>query len=209
MNTLSVFESPYHGIQNLIKRTEDIVVSSIILCLIAPVLLTVGMCVKFTSKGPVLFKQDRYGLSGQKIKVWKFRSMSVMENSDVVTQATKGDARITPVGAFIRRTSLDELPQFFNVLLGDMSVVGPRPHAVLHNEEYRSKVDYYMLRHKVKPGITGWAQINGWRGETDTLDKMEKRVEFDLQYIKHWSVWFDIKIIFLTIFKGFIDKNAY
>jgi putative colanic acid biosynthesis UDP-glucose lipid carrier transferase len=132
-----------------------------------------------------------------------------MENSDVVTQATKGDARITPVGAFIRRTSLDELPQFFNVLLGDMSVVGPRPHAVLHNEEYRSKVDYYMLRHKVKPGITGWAQINGWRGETDTLDKMEKRVEFDLQYIKHWSVWFDIKIIFLTIFKGFIDKNAY
>ncbi|MGB0937973.1 MAG: undecaprenyl-phosphate glucose phosphotransferase [Colwellia sp.] len=209
MNTLSVFESPYHGIQSLIKRTEDIVVGSIILCLIAPVLIVVAMCVKFTSKGPVLFKQDRYGLSGQKIKVWKFRSMSVMENSDVVTQATKGDARITPVGSFLRRTSLDELPQFFNVLLGDMSIVGPRPHAVSHNEEYRSKVDYYMLRHKVKPGITGWAQINGWRGETDTLEKMEKRVEFDLQYIKHWSVWFDIKIIFLTIFKGFIDKNAY
>ena len=135
--------------------------------------------------------------------------MKVMENDAVVKQATKNDSRITPAGSFLRRTSLRELPQFFNVLMGDMSVVEPRPHAVAHNEEYRKQVDYYMLRHKVKPGITGWAQVNGWRGETDTLEKMAMRVEYDLDYIRHWSLWFDIKIIFLTIFKGFINKNAY
>ena len=117
--------------------------------------------------------------------------------------------RITPLGGFLRRTSLDELPQFINVLQGQMSIVGPRPHAVAHNELYREKIKGYMRRHKIKPGITGWAQINGWRGETDTLDKMVKRVEFDLHYIHHWSLWLDIKIIFLTVFKGFIDKNAY
>ena len=128
---------------------------------------------------------------------------------DKVVQATKFDARITPVGAFLRRTSLDELPQFINVLQGNMSIVGPRPHAVEHNEEYRKLVHGYMLRHKVKPGITGWAQVNGWRGETDTLDKMEKRIEFDLTYIQRWSLLFDIKIIFMTIFKGFVNKNAY
>ena len=172
-------------------------------------MLFIAAGIKLTSKGPVLFKQRRYGLRGEEIEVWKFRSMTVMENSDVVVQATKSDVRITPFGGFLRRTSLDELPQFFNVLGGSMSIVGPRPHAVAHNEEYRSQVQFYMLRHKVKPGITGWAQINGWRGETDTLYKMEKRVEFDLQYIKHWSVWFDIKIIFMTIFKGFVNKNAY
>ncbi|MCQ8876514.1 undecaprenyl-phosphate glucose phosphotransferase [Pseudoalteromonas shioyasakiensis] len=209
LDTLSVFESPLIGAQEFIKRTEDIIVSSIILLLISPLLLVIAAAVKFTSPGNIIFKQDRYGLDGRKIKVWKFRSMSVTENSDVVTQATKNDARITKVGGFLRRTSLDELPQFINVLKGDMSIVGPRPHAVAHNEEYRSKVDFYMLRHKAKPGITGWAQINGWRGETDTLNKMEKRVEFDLHYIKHWSLWFDIKIIFLTIFKGFKNANAY
>ena len=135
--------------------------------------------------------------------------MKVMENDAVVTQATKGDKRITPVGNFLRRTSLDELPQFINVLMGEMSIVGPRPHAVAHNEQYRLLIEGYMLRHKVKPGITGWAQINGWRGETDTLEKMEKRVEFDLEYIREWSLWFDIKIVFLTIFKGFVNKAAY
>ena len=135
--------------------------------------------------------------------------MTVTENSDVVTQATKNDVRITKLGAFLRRTSLDELPQFINVLKGDMSIVGPRPHAVAHNEEYRKKVEFYMFRHKAKPGITGWAQINGWRGETDTLNKMAKRVEYDLHYIKNWSLWFDIKIIFMTIFKGFKNENAY
>ena len=209
IDTLSVFESPYLGIRRLIKRSEDVIIGSLILFAILPVLMVIAVVIKLTSKGPVLFKQDRYGLSGQKIKVWKFRSMSVMENSDKVIQATKNDSRITPFGGFLRRTSLDELPQFFNVLSGSMSIVGPRPHAVSHNEEYRKKVEFYMLRHKVKPGITGWAQINGWRGETDTLEKMEKRVEFDLQYIKNWSVWLDIKIITLTIFKGFVSKNAY
>lgn len=209
VDTLSVFESPFFGAHEFIKRTEDVVVASIILVLISPLLITIACLVKFTSKGPVIFKQDRYGLDGRKIKVWKFRSMSVTENSEVVTQATKNDARITPLGGFLRRTSLDELPQFINVLKGDMSIVGPRPHAVAHNEEYRKKVEFYMLRHKAKPGITGWAQINGWRGETDTIDKMEKRVEFDLYYIKHWSLWLDVKIIFLTIFKGFRNANAY
>jgi putative colanic acid biosynthesis UDP-glucose lipid carrier transferase len=157
----------------------------------------------------VIFKQYRYGIDGKKIKVWKFRSMKVMDNGGVVKQATKDDPRVTKFGSFIRRTSLDELPQFINVLQGRMSIVGPRPHAVAHNEEYRQIVDKYMLRHKVKPGITGWAQINGYRGETDTLDKMEKRVEYDLNYIRNWSLWLDIKIIFLTVFKGFVGKNTY
>ena len=177
--------------------------------LISPILLAIAIAIKTTSKGPILFKQDRYGLDGKKIGVHKFRSMKVMENTDKVIQATKNDTRITKVGAFLRKTSLDELPQFFDVLIGKMSVVGPRPHAVAHNEEYRKLVDYYMLRHKVKPGITGWAQINGWRGETDTIEKMEKRVEYDLQYIRNWSLWWDFKIVFMTIFKGFINKNAY
>ncbi len=209
VDTLSVFESPFRGAHEFVKRTEDIVVSALILLMILPLLIAIAIAVKLTSKGPVIFKQDRYGLCGRKIKVWKFRSMTVTENNAVVTQAKKGDARITKLGGFLRRTSLDELPQFFNVLKGDMSIVGPRPHAVAHNEEYRKKVDFYMVRHKAKPGITGWAQINGWRGETDTINKMEKRVEFDLHYIKHWSLWFDIKIIFLTILKGFKNENAY
>ncbi|RAH21075.1 sugar transferase, partial [Vibrio vulnificus] len=151
----------------------------------------------------------RYGLGGKKIKVWKFRSMRVMENDAVVTQATKNDPRVTKFGAFIRRTSLDELPQFINVLQGSMSIVGPRPHAVAHNEEYRVLVDNYMIRHKIKPGITGWAQINGYRGETETVDKMEKRIQYDIQYMQNWSLWLDIKIIFMTVFKGFVSETAY
>ncbi|ABM02318.1 Undecaprenyl-phosphate galactose phosphotransferase [Psychromonas ingrahamii 37] len=209
VDTLSVYESPYLGPKRWLKRTEDIVGSLIILCVIAIPLLLISLAIKVTSSGPILFKQRRYGLRGEEILVWKFRSMYVMESDGKVIQATKNDPRITPLGAFLRCSSLDELPQFFNVLRGDMSLVGPRPHAVAHNEEYRRKVQFYMLRHKVKPGITGWAQINGWRGETDTLEKMEKRVEFDLQYIKTWSLWFDLKIIWLTIFKGFVGKNAY
>jgi putative colanic acid biosynthesis UDP-glucose lipid carrier transferase len=209
IDTLSVYESPYLGPKRWIKRIEDIVGSLIILCVIAIPLLLISLAIKATSSGPVLFKQRRYGLRGEEILVWKFRSMYVMENDEKVIQATKNDTRITPLGAFLRRLSLDELPQFFNVLRGDMSLVGPRPHAVAHNEEYRRKVQFYMLRHKVKPGITGWAQINGWRGETDTLEKMQKRVEFDLQYITNWSLWLDLKIILLTIFKGFVGENAY
>lgn len=204
-----LFDTPLSGVNKVLKRLEDIVLSLMILLLISPALLCISLVVKVTSAGPVIFRQTRYGMDGRPIKVWKFRSMRVMENSDVVVQATKGDKRITPVGNFLRRTSLDELPQFINVLMGEMSIVGPRPHAVAHNEQYRSLIEGYMLRHKVKPGITGWAQINGWRGETDTLEKMEKRVEFDLEYIREWSLWFDIKIVFLTIFKGFVNKAAY
>lgn len=207
--TISIYDSPLDGSNAIIKRIEDIVLSTLILILISPVLLGLALAVKFTSKGPVFFKQNRYGIDGKPIKVWKFRSMNVMEDGAKVTQATKNDSRFTPIGQFIRKTSLDELPQFINVLQGQMSIVGPRPHAVAHNEEYRKLVDGYMLRHKVKPGITGWAQINGWRGETDTLDKMEKRIEFDLEYIRNWSLFFDLKIVFLTIFKGFVNKNAY
>ncbi len=209
IDSISVFESPHYGVQNYLKRTFDLVFSAIALVVISPLLLLIAIAVLLTSKGPVIFKQNRYGLDGKQIGVYKFRSMKVLENSDNVVQATKGDERITPLGAFLRRTSLDELPQFLNVLRGEMSVVGPRPHAVAHNEHYRNRVAFYMLRHKVKPGITGWAQINGWRGETDTLDKMEKRVEFDLHYIRNWSLWWDIKIIFKTLFKGFGGKNVY
>ncbi|SHF75924.1 undecaprenyl-phosphate glucose phosphotransferase [Vibrio gazogenes] len=207
--TLSVYDTPFYGFTSLIKRIEDIILASIIITLISPVLLFVAIGVKLSSPGPIIFKQERYGLDGKPIKVWKFRSMRAMDNGSVVKQATKNDPRVTQFGAFIRRTSLDELPQFINVITGQMSIVGPRPHAVAHNEEYRGLIDKYMLRHHVKPGITGWAQINGYRGETDTLDKMEKRVEFDLSYIQTWSLWLDLKIIFLTVFKGFVGKTAY
>jgi len=172
-------------------------------------MLAIAAAVKLTSPGPVLFKQNRYGQKGEKIRVWKFRTMNVLEDGDEVKQATKGDSRYTKIGGFLRKTSLDELPQFFNVLQGTMSIVGPRPHAVAHNEQYRNIIPGYMLRHMIKPGITGWAQVNGWRGETNTIYKMRKRVEFDLEYMREWSLWLDIKIIFLTVFRGFTDKNAY
>lgn len=206
---VSVFESPFHGVDGWLKRAEDLLLGSLILLLISPVMLLVALGVKFTSPGPVIFKQRRYGLNGQIVEVWKFRSMTVCEDGDHIPQAQKVDARITPLGAFLRRTSLDELPQFFNVLQGSMSIVGPRPHAVVHNEQYRRLIHGYMLRHKVKPGITGWAQVNGWRGETDTLEKMERRIEFDLAYMRSWSLWLDMKIIWLTIWHGFSGKNAY
>lgn len=172
-------------------------------------MLLIAALIKADSKGDVIFKQVRYGLSGQRISVWKFRSMTVQENGNDVKQATRNDMRITKLGAILRKTSLDELPQFINVLAGDMSIVGPRPHAVAHNEQYRDDIDFYMMRHKVKPGITGWAQINGWRGETDSLFKMQKRVDYDLEYIKNWNLVFDVKILFLTIARGFTDKNAF
>jgi putative colanic acid biosysnthesis UDP-glucose lipid carrier transferase len=209
LTSISIFDTPMDGVWSVVKRVEDIVLASLILLLIALPMLLIALAILVKSPGPVLFRQRRYGLDGRPIMVWKFRSMSVQENGDRVLQATRHDARITPLGAFLRRTSLDELPQFFNVLRGEMSIVGPRPHAVAHNEQYRKQVNGYMLRHKVKPGITGLAQVNGWRGETDTLDKMQKRVEFDLQYIEHWSIWLDLKIILLTLFKGFLNKNAY
>ena len=172
--------------------------------------LIIAIAIKLTSPGPVIFKQKRHGWDGRPIKVYKFRSMKIHQELDgKVTQAKQNDERITRLGAFLRKTSLDELPQFFNVLQGKMSIVGPRPHAIEHNELYKDQVEKYMLRHMVKPGITGWAQINGLRGETDTLEKMQKRVEYDLYYIENWSVWLDLKIIILSVFKGFINKNAY
>jgi putative colanic acid biosynthesis UDP-glucose lipid carrier transferase len=207
--TISLHETPFYGVDGWLKRVEDIVVGSLILLLISIPMLLIGIGVKLTSPGPALFRQRRYGLNGEVIDVLKFRSMSVTEDGDEIKQATKGDPRITKLGAFLRRTNLDELPQFLNVLSGSMSIVGPRPHAVAHNELYRKKVQGYMLRHKVKPGITGWAQVNGWRGETDTIEKMEKRVEHDLDYIRNWSLLWDLQIIFMTVFGSGARRNAY
>ncbi len=206
---VSIYDTPFYGIDGWLKRSFDVVMASAILVLIALPMLFIAAAIKLTSPGPVLFKQRRYGINGEMIEVYKFRSMTVTEEDDEVRQATKGDARVTKLGAFLRRTSLDELPQFFNVLFGSMSIVGPRPHAVSHNEEYRGLISGYMLRHKVKPGITGLAQVNGWRGETDTLEKMQKRIEYDLEYINRWSVWLDAKIVLKTITHGFVGKNAY
>lgn len=209
MPLVSVYETPFNGLQGWVKRLEDIVLSSLILVLAAPLMIAIAVAVKISSPGPVLFRQRRYGLNGLVVEVWKFRTMTVCQDSDDVPQAARNDERVTGLGALLRKTSLDELPQFFNVLLGSMSVVGPRPHAVIHNEQYRRLIKGYMLRHKVKPGITGWAQVNGWRGETDTLEKMQKRIEYDLEYIQYWSLWLDLKIVFRTILHGFIGKNAY
>jgi putative colanic acid biosynthesis UDP-glucose lipid carrier transferase len=206
---VSIYESPFDGMNGWLKRVEDLLLGTAILVVAAIPMLAIAIAIKCTSKGSILFKQRRYGLNGKVVEVWKFRTMTCSDDGDVVRQATKCDARITRLGGFLRRSSLDELPQFFNVLAGDLSVVGPRPHAVAHNEQYRSLIPGYMLRHKVKPGITGWAQINGWRGETDTLEKMQKRVECDLEYVQHWSLWLDLKIVALTIIKGPYSKNAY
>ena len=209
MPLVSIYETPFYGVDGWVKRVEDIVLGTAILAVIALPMLVIAMAVKLTSPGPAIFRQRRYGLNGNVLYVWKFRSMTVCEDGVDVPQARKGDARITRLGAFLRRTSLDELPQFINVLQGTMSIVGPRPHAIAHNEEYRRLIHGYMLRHKVKPGITGWAQVNGWRGETDTMEKMRGRVECDLQYIQEWSLWLDLKIVWMTIWGGFRGKNAY
>ena len=199
--SMDISLSPMDGFNRVIKRIEDIILSSLILLLISPVCLVIALALKLTSPGPVLFKQYRYGRNKEQFLMYKFRSMKVHEEAGgKVSQATKGDSRITGVGAFLRKTSLDELPQFVNVLQGHMSIVGPRPHAVAHNEEYKELVDSYMKRHTVKPGF---------RGETDTLDKMQKRVEYDLKYLNQWSLWLDLKIVFLTVFKGFVGKEAY
>ncbi len=179
------------------------------LLVLSPVFALIGLAIKVSSPGPVFFRQPRLGLNGKKFMVYKFRSMRLHEERGQVLQATRNDPRITPLGHFLRRTSLDELPQFLNVLIGDMSVVGPRPHALQHNERYKEVLELYMLRHRVKPGITGWAQIHGYRGETDTVDKMAMRVQFDLHYIRHWSLWMDVRIIAWTAIRGWSGKNAY
>ncbi len=206
---VGICETPFTGTNELVKRITDIIFASIILTAISPVLLALAIGVKLSSPGPVIFKQRRNGLDGKEIFVYKFRSMRTMDNGPVVKQATKGDPRITPFGAFIRRTSLDELPQFINVLQGRMSIVGPRPHAVAHNEQYRELIKAYMVRHKVKPGITGWAQIHGYRGETDTIEKMKARVEYDLEYLRNWSLALDLKIILRTVPLMIFDRGAY
>lgn len=206
---ISVFESPFAGTDGWTKRLEDVGLSIFFLIVTALPMLLIATAIKLASQGPVLFKQRRYGLDGREITMWKFRTMTVQEDGDSVVQARRGDDRVTPLGAFLRRTSLDELPQFFNVLLGDMSIVGPRPHAIAHNEQYRRLIPGYMLRHRIKPGITGWAQINGWRGETDTVEKMEGRIQFDLWYIRSWSLWLDLRIIARTAWLVFGDRNAW
>jgi putative colanic acid biosynthesis UDP-glucose lipid carrier transferase len=202
-------ETPFTGINEVVKRGSDIVLASLILVLISPLMLALAIGVKMSSPGPVIFRQRRNGLDGSEIVVYKFRSMTTLDNGPVVRQASRDDARITPFGRFIRRASLDELPQFINVLQGRMSIVGPRPHAVAHNEEYRHLIRAYMVRHKVKPGITGWAQVNGHRGETDTIDKMKARVEYDLEYLRNWSLGLDLQIIVRTIGLVFADRHAY
>ncbi len=209
MPVVAVCETPFTGLNSLIKRVSDIVLATTILVLIAPVLLIVALGVKLSSPGPVIFKQNRYGLDGRRILVYKFRSMTVCEDGDQVVQATRADSRVTRFGAFLRRTSLDELPQFVNVLQGRMSIVGPRPHAVAHNETYRQLIKGYMVRHKVKPGITGWAQVNGYRGETETVDKMARRIEYDLDYLRHWSLSLDLKIVLATVRLVARDAQAY
>ncbi len=202
-------ESPFYGMSGFVKRLSDIVLACLILCLIWPILLGIAIAVRRDSPGPVIFAQRRYGLDGKEITVYKFRSMRVMEDGAKVTQATRDDQRITKLGAFLRRTSLDELPQFINVIQGRMSIVGPRPHAVAHNEHYRKLVGGYMVRHKVRPGITGWAQVNGFRGETDTLDKMQDRIEHDIAYLRNWSLKLDIVIILRTALLVAHDRTAY
>ncbi|HEX4267537.1 MAG TPA: undecaprenyl-phosphate glucose phosphotransferase [Steroidobacteraceae bacterium] len=210
MPALSVCETPLHGLEAVFKRAMDIVISGLCLLILSPLLIAVAVAVKLSSRGPVFFRQRRYGLDGDEIVVYKFRSMRVCEDGGVVTQATKGDPRVTRIGAILRKTSIDELPQLLNVLEGKMSLVGPRPHAIAHNEQYRKLINGYMIRHKVRPGITGYAQVHGLRGETETLDKMSERVRYDLEYLRNWSPWLDIKILFKTFLVVLQDqRNAY
>jgi putative colanic acid biosynthesis UDP-glucose lipid carrier transferase len=206
---VGICETPFTGTNDMVKRLSDVVLSIVILLLISPLLVLIAIGVKLSSPGPVIFKQRRNGLDGEEITVYKFRSMTTQDDGDNVPQATRDDPRITRFGAFLRRTSLDELPQFFNVLQGHMSIVGPRPHAVAHNELYRELIKAYMVRHKVKPGITGWAQVNGLRGETDTIEKMRARVEFDLEYLRNWSLGLDLQIIARTVRLLLFDRHAY
>ena len=207
---VDISASPITGLNVLVKRAEDYVLASVILVLISPLLVAIALAVKLTSKGPVIYRQRRHGWNGETIWVYKFRSMKVhQEAQGKITQAKPKDPRLTPIGAFLRRSSMDELPQFINVLQGRMSIVGPRPHAMEHNMHYKELIPRYMLRHKVKPGITGWAQVNGFRGETETVDKMRARVDHDLVYLETWSLWLDLKIVLMTVFKGFFDRNAY
>ena len=206
---VSVYESPFDGLNGALKRLEDLVLGSIFLLVAAVPMFGIAIAISATSRGSILFKQKRYGLNGRLVEVLKFRTMTASDDGERVPQARPDDERVTPIGRFLRSTSLDELPQLFNVLAGQMSLVGPRPHAVAHNEQYRRLVHGYMLRHKIKPGITGWAQVNGWRGETDTVEKMQQRIEHDLEYLSNWSIWLDLKILVATVSALLSRRNAY
>lgn len=206
---VSIFETPLYGVDGWSKRAFDLILATCGLVVLLPVMLWCAVLVKLSSPGPIFFRQRRYGLDGREILVWKFRSMRACDNGPVVNQATKEDPRITPIGRILRKTSLDELPQLFNVIEGSMSLVGPRPHASAHNEHYRKLIRGYMLRHKVKPGITGLAQVEGFRGETETLDKMQARIDMDHRYIREWSIWLDMRIIFRTFAVVLKQENAY
>jgi putative colanic acid biosynthesis UDP-glucose lipid carrier transferase len=209
MPVVAICETPFMGFNSWLKRASDIVLATAILLMLTPVMLVISLAVWASSPGPIIFRQRRYGLYGEQIIVYKFRSMKVTEDGAKVVQAKVNDSRLTRIGAFLRRTSLDELPQFINVLQGSMSIVGPRPHAVAHNEQYRKLIKGYMLRHKAKPGITGWAQVNGLRGETETLDKMEARIRYDLDYLRNWSLWLDLWIILRTVKVVLARQNAH
>jgi putative colanic acid biosynthesis UDP-glucose lipid carrier transferase len=207
---LAVLERPLSGWSLVMKAIEDRVLAFLLLLVALPLLAVLGLAIKLDSPGPILFRQRRYGFNNDPITVFKFRTMRhEPQDESHVPQARRNDPRVTRVGAILRRTSLDELPQLWNVLMGDMSLVGPRPHAVAHNEQYAAIIDGYLGRHRVKPGITGWAQVNGLRGETDTAEKMRLRVQFDLYYIDHWSLLFDLRILLLTPFIGLMHRNAY
>ena len=210
MTVFTIIDAPSSGWGSMFKRVFDFCAALTSLIALSPLLLVVAVWIKLDSEGPVMFSQNRWGGDGKSFKIYKFRSMTqAASSSQVVAQAKKGDMRVTKVGAFIRRTSIDELPQLLNILIGNMSLVGPRPHAIAHNEEYRGLVKGYMLRHKVKPGLTGWAQIHGFRGETDTLDKMEGRIEYDLEYLRNWTPSLDLYIIYRTIGLVLRRTNAY
>ncbi len=207
---IGLIDTPHRGIDGFSKRMFDVIVGGIALIVLAVPMLLIAIAIKLTSSGPIIFRQKRYGMGGKAFVMWKFRTMTVCEDgSTTFTQATPGDARVTRLGAFLRRTSLDELPQFFNVVQGRMSIVGPRPHPVALNETHRKLIEGYMLRHKVRPGVTGWAQINGFRGETDQPEKMLSRIQYDLEYIDNWSLAWDLKIIAGTVTKMVADQNAY
>jgi putative colanic acid biosysnthesis UDP-glucose lipid carrier transferase len=206
---VSMCETPLFGYRAIVKRMADVLISSALLLLTSPLMIAIAILVRLSSLGPIIFRQRRYGLNGEEILVYKFRTMTVTEDGPDIPQATKSDSRTTPVGRFLRRYSLDELPQLFNVLAGKMSLVGPRPHAVAHNEMYRKLIKGYMVRYKVKPGITGLAQVNGLRGETRTLQQMEARVRYDLEYLRNWSFELDLAILAKTVYRVFRDANAF
>jgi exopolysaccharide biosynthesis polyprenyl glycosylphosphotransferase len=207
--TAELKRAPLSALEQTLKRTLDIVGASVGLLMLLPLILVTACLIKFSSRGPVFFTQTRNGFNGRSFRIWKFRTMMVLEDGPTIQQVTRNDPRVTRVGRWIRRGSIDELPQLFNVLIGDMSLVGPRPHAMAHDTEYGQQIATYAFRYHVKPGMTGWAQINGYRGETQTIDLMAKRVEFDLWYINNWSIWLDLKVILKTMIAEFVLPRSH